>query len=148
MKRLYTIGYERTGLSELIRALQDAGVELLVDVRELPNSRRAGFSKRTLAASLADAGIEYRHLRALGTPKEGRQANQSGRMDAFWRIVDEGLARPEAALALAELQALAEGQVCCLLCVETDANLCHRSAVVARLTGFSVQHLQPGPAAR
>lgn len=146
MKHLFTIGYERTGLDELIRALRDAGVEVLVDVRQLANSRRAGFSKRALSAALAEAGIAYEHRKALGTPKAGRQANHAGRMDEFWRIVDDSLASPEAVAALAELQALAQERVCCLLCLEDDPNLCHRSAVVARLQGFSVRHLQPAGA--
>lgn len=143
MKQLFTIGYERTGLAELIQSLENAGVDVLADVRELPNSRRAGFSKKILAASLQEAGIAYRHFKALGTPKAGRTANHAGRMDEFWRIVDERLGSPEAAAALAELQTLAAERACCLLCVEDDPNVCHRSAVVARLTGFSVHHLQP-----
>ncbi len=56
----------------MIATLTTAGVELLIDVRERPQSRRAGFSKRMLAASAEAHGIAYVHLKALGTPPEGR----------------------------------------------------------------------------
>src|SRR4029077_141322 len=79
---LFTIGYERRSPDELVRALGDAGVTLLVDVRELPNSRRRGFSKNALAAALGDAGIASAHERALGNPKPYRDAWKRGDAEA------------------------------------------------------------------
>lgn len=144
-KSLFTIGYETTGQAELIAALQAAGVALVLDVRELPNSRRAGFSKRTLEAGLLEAGIGYRHFKALGTVKAGREANRAGRMDEFWSIVTAGLERPQAQLALLEAMELAREHTCCLLCLEEDPERCHRSAVAARMPGFNVRHLRLHP---
>ena len=70
--KLFTIGYEQTPQKAVLDELQSAGVKLLVDVRAVTSSRRPGFSKNQLAASLDERGISYVHLKALGTPKEGR----------------------------------------------------------------------------
>jgi len=74
MKQLFTIGYEAATLDDLIGRLKAAGVQVVIDVRAIAASRRAGFSKTVLAASLAAENIDYVHLRALGTPKAGRDA--------------------------------------------------------------------------
>jgi uncharacterized protein (DUF488 family) len=84
--RLYTIGYESSGLDDTLRRLTEAGVETLVDVRELPQSRLRGFSKSALAAALGAKGIEYQHAPALGSPRELRHAlRESGDFVAFTR---------------------------------------------------------------
>ena len=69
---VFTIGYEDATPDRVRAALRAAGVATVVDVRALANSRRPGFAKRALSAALAEAGIGYRHLPALGTPPEGR----------------------------------------------------------------------------
>ena len=71
---IFTIGYEATTMAEFLAALNEAGVERVIDVRALPLSRRPGFSKSPLRAALAEAGIDYVHLKALGTPADGRSA--------------------------------------------------------------------------
>ena len=70
--RIFTIGYESTTVAEFLAALKQAGVERVIDVRAVPNSRRPGFSKNLLRNALAEVGIDYVHLRALGTPADGR----------------------------------------------------------------------------
>jgi len=99
-RRLYTIGYERALLGDVIAALSAVGVATVIDVRDRPISRRPGFSKRQLAAAVEEAGMRYVHLQALGTPPEGRLANRRREWNRFWGIVEEKLARPEAELAL------------------------------------------------
>jgi uncharacterized protein (DUF488 family) len=145
--KLHTIGYESASQAELIAALARAGVKRVIDVRELPNSRRAGFSKNVLAASLEAAGIDYVHLKALGTPKEGRLANKARQWQRFWDIVERRLETPEAQHDLARAAALAGEAPSCLLCLEADPATCHRRAVADRLApfGFTVEHLRPGP---
>jgi uncharacterized protein (DUF488 family) len=141
---LRTIGYERFGLPGMLEVLAKEGVALVIDVRELPNSRRPGFAKRQLSAGLAEAGIGYRHFKALGTPKAGRLAHRAGRMAAFWEIVDAALAQPEAGLALAEAGELAAAQPACLLCLEAEPHLCHRARVAERMSaagGLEIRHL-------
>jgi uncharacterized protein (DUF488 family) len=144
-RQLFTIGYERAGQSAVIAALKKARVGVVIDVRELPNSRRAGFSKNSLAASLGAAGIAYRHLKALGTPKAGREANRAKRWEEFWAIVDGALARPEARLALEEAAAIAAADRACLLCLEHDWRICHRARLADMLAarGFAIRHLSP-----
>lgn len=146
MTTLHTIGYERTGFPAFLAALQDAEIETVIDVRELPNSRRAGFSKNMLKANLATAGIEYVHLKALGTPKAGRTAHRSGDMTGFWRIVDDALGRPEAGLAVEHAAMLARSKRACLMCFEHDWRECHRAKVCTILEaahGIRAKHLAP-----
>jgi uncharacterized protein (DUF488 family) len=127
--RLSTIGYERLTQNELIDRLRSASVSRLIDVRAVAASRRPGFSKRMLAASLAAAGIEYRHLRALGTPKAGREAARAGHTSQMQAIYRKHLETPEATEALAEACALAAERPTALLCLEAEAAHCHRRIV-------------------
>lgn len=140
---VWSAGYEAASLPGLIAALQAAGVSLVCDVRQLPLSRRAGFSKTMLAASLNEAGIAYRHFKALGTPKAGRTANREGRMDAFWEIVDHALAEPAALLAMEDLAQAAAEQPAVVLCYCGDESHCHRARVLDQLRarGFAVKAL-------
>src|SRR6478609_1137674 len=129
-RALFTIGYEGATPDRLIETLRAAGVTTLVDVRELPNSRRPGFAKRALSEALERAGIGYRHVRALGTPPEGRAAARAGRSAEMKRIFGARLAGGEAQAAVAALAAEArEGARLCLLCLEADPRRCHRSLV-------------------
>ena len=144
--KLRTIGYEAATQGAVVAALKRAGVAVLIDVRAVASSRRAGFSKRLLAASLAEAGIDYVHLRALGTPKAGRQAVRAGRVDEMRAIYDAHLAEPEAQLQLAEALDIARERPAALLCYEADPAHCHRRIVAQRLvaTGnFEVDDLTP-----
>ncbi len=129
----FTVGYEHTTLSGLIAALQDAGVKRIIDTRDVANSRRAGFSKKLLAASLDVEGIGYIHLRALGTPKAGREANRAGRMDEFRRIYEASFQRPEAQLALLEAEELDRPQPGALLCFCGDGLKRHRHRIAGTL---------------
>jgi uncharacterized protein (DUF488 family) len=141
---LFTIGYEKARLADVVAALEDAGVEILIDVRDRPQSRRPGFSKNQLAAGLEAAGIRYVGLRALGTPAEGREANRKRQWAKFWRIVDEKLATAEAEHALAQAAAIASKTPTCLLCYEADPHICHRSRVadiLAARQGFDIRHI-------
>ncbi len=144
-KPLVTIGYEGLALRDFVGFLRASGATRLIDVRAIPQSRKPGFSKRMLAASMAEAGIAYTHLRALGTPKPGRIAARHGDADGLARIYEAHLAAPEACAALAEAAALTAAEPCCLLCFEADPALCHRSIVAARLADggvLTVRHLR------
>lgn len=124
---LFTIGYEGATQAELIAALQAAGVERVIDVRAVPLSRKPGFSKNVLAAGLKEAGIDYVHLKALGTPPAGREAARKGRMDEMRRIFAEQLETPEACLVAALMADLVEEKPSALLCFERDPAGCHRT---------------------
>jgi len=131
--RLATIGYEGDVQSDVIARLKSAGVEVLVDVRAVASSRRAGFSKSLLAASLAEAGIDYVHLRELGTPKPGRDAARKGRIAEMRAIFEDHLAEPAAQLQLAQATEIARERRAALLCYEADAAGCHRAVVAERI---------------
>lgn len=129
--RIFTIGYEGTTMADFIAALQNAGVKRVIDVRALPLSRRPGFSKTTLAASLRDAGIGYVHLKALGTPKEGRDAAKKGDVATLERVYEGQLELPEAQAQAARMRALAAEMPSALLCYERDPCHCHRTLLLA-----------------
>jgi uncharacterized protein (DUF488 family) len=125
--RIFTIGYEGATQDEFVAALVKAGVERVIDVRAVPLSRKPGFSKNVLAAALREAGIDYVHLKALGTPPEGREAARKRRFEVMERIYAEQLETPEAAIQSAQLIALAEEKPSALLCFERDPSHCHRT---------------------
>ena len=144
---LFTIGYEQASFDGVLQTLKAHGVGVLLDVRDLPLSRRAGFSKRPLSAGLEEAGIGYVHLKGLGTPKEGRVAAHQGDLDRFWSIVEAKLQTPEAEHDLNRAAALAKERPACLLCFEASPHVCHRRRVADMLHdrfGFTVEHLFPG----
>jgi len=145
--KLFTIGYEKAKPDALMAELKRAKVKLLVDTRAVAASRKPGFSKRQLAATLDENGISYLHLQKLGTPDEGRQAARVGKLDTLWRIYAKHLKTPEAIEAMDELVAIVKsGQSVCLLCYERDKDCCHRTRiaeVVHERTGASVVDLVP-----
>ena len=145
--KLFTIGYEKAKPEALMTELKRAKVKLLVDTRAVAASRKPGFSKRQLAATLDENGISYLQLQKLGTPDEGRQAARAGKLDTLWRIYAKHLKTPEAIEAMDELIAIVKsGQAVCLLCYERDKDCCHRSRiaeVVHERTGASVVDLAP-----
>ena len=143
-KQLTTIGYAHATQDALIAALREAEVELLADIRALPLSRRAGFSKNSLKAAVEEAGIAYAHFKHLGTPKEGRDAARKGDYATLRRVYEGQLELPEALAQMAEIQALAAEKRTCLLCYCGEAEKCHRSLLIEH--GFpqaEVVHLHP-----
>jgi uncharacterized protein (DUF488 family) len=95
MQTIYTIGYEGASVQGLIGTLEHMGIQHVLDVRELPQSRRPGFSKKVLAEALAQAGIEYSHLRQLGDPKNGREAARRGDINEFKAIFEAHMDTPK-----------------------------------------------------
>lgn len=127
MQCLFTIGYEGKTQAEFLDELEAAAVELVIDVRAVAASRRPGFSKTALAGGLRERGIDYLHLRALGTPADGRQAARAGRIAEMRAIYADQLETPEAGLALEQALAEAAARPAALLCYERGAPDCHRS---------------------
>jgi uncharacterized protein (DUF488 family) len=145
--RLATIGYEDATLEAFLETLKRARIELLLDVRELPSSRRKGFSRTPLSKALAAEGIDYRHERALGTPREMRHRfREHGDLDRYFGQFRQYLAKHEDVLdsVAGELK----GSVA-LMCFERNPAECHRSIVaeaLARRRRVTVKHLMaPSP---
>lgn len=143
---LFTVGYEGTDLKTFLTALRVSGVTQVIDIRELPLSRKPGFSKSAIAEALGDVGIRYLHLRDLGDPKTGREAAKRGDHNAFLRIYHRHLQTDAAQAALAVATEIATKTPSCLLCFERDPVGCHRSIVataIADMTDIRVVHLSP-----
>ena len=136
-RRLSTIGYEGKTVDEFLAELAEGGVELVIDVRAVAASRRPGFSKTAMAAALKERGIGYLHLRALGTPKAGREAARKGRIAEMHAIFETQLETPEAELAMVQADEAARERHAALLCFEAEAGCCHRAVVAERLAGRS-----------
>jgi uncharacterized protein (DUF488 family) len=128
---IFTIGYEGATQAEVVATLSAAGVKLLADVRAVPLSRRPGFSKNILANGLREVGIDYIHLKALGTPPEGREAARKHNHALLARIYAGQLELPEALAQMAMLKGLAEQRPTALLCFEREPSGCHRSLLVS-----------------
>ena len=146
--KIWTIGYENVGQADFVAALKDAKIKTLVDVREIANSRRAGFSKKSLAAALDEAGIAYIHMKPLGTPKAGREAARKGDSKTMRRIFEAKMVEPESQMALAETAELAGKGATCIMCLEHDWRECHRTIVAEHLTnefGLKPVNLSPEP---
>lgn len=142
MKNIMTIGYEGSSIDDFLATLVKAKVNVLLDVREIPVSRRKGFSKKALAEHVASVGIAYRHERDLGSPKEIRhQLHADGDYTTYFRSFSKYIEsqRP----LLEELACELDGNVA-LVCYERDPATCHRSVVAKRLelmTGLTTKHL-------
>ena len=142
MMDIFTIGYEGADLNDFIGTLLYAGVDEIVDVRELPTSRRKGFSKTALRTALEDAGITYRHERRLGSPRDIRhRLYKDHDYSAFFKSYNEYLNTQEEALtSITETSA----NSIALLCYERDYKTCHRSSVagaLGRLVGVKPKHI-------
>jgi uncharacterized protein (DUF488 family) len=131
--KLATIGYEKATQADVIARLKGAGVEVLIDVRAVAASRRAGFSKTLLSASLNAEGIGYVHLRDLGTPKPGRIAARKGHVAEMHAIFKDHMQEPAAQLQLAKAMEIAREKKVALLCYEAEAAVCHRAILAERI---------------
>jgi uncharacterized protein (DUF488 family) len=141
-----TVGYQGATVHSFLLALREAEIELVVDVRAVASSRRPGFAKSPLAANLHGVGMDYLHLRDLGTPAAGRAAARAGRHAEMRRIFREHLKTKAAQSALDALTEIVRGRRACLLCFEADPTHCHRSLVadaLAALVYLRITHLAP-----
>ena len=137
---LFTIGYEGRALDELIAILAANRIDRVIDIRELPLSRRRGFSKTPLGTALVGAGIDYVHMREAGNPYRKLKdtiprdellakykTHITGARDVVEHVADE-----------------ARGRRVALLCYEAEPEQCHRSLLaprVAKLLGTDVRDL-------
>ena len=131
LPELYTIGYEGASQQALLQTLFAYEIQTLLDIRELPLSRKPGLSKTALGLASAQYGMEYVHLRELGTPRDIRYRRKADHdQDAFRERFLAYLATQEDAMS--ELVKRVERERCCLLCYEADVRQCHRWFVAER----------------
>lgn len=140
---LFTFGYEGLDISTFIARAQAAGVKTVVDVRELPLSRKKGFSKSSFREALAEAGIAYAHMPALGCPKAIRERYKA---DRSWANYTRGFLSYLATqqTTVGELVKIVNATTACLVCFEADFTMCHRTYVARAARergGPAVTHL-------
>jgi uncharacterized protein (DUF488 family) len=142
-RTISTIGYEGSTIERFVAALKHASIDALIDVRDLPLSRKKGFSKNALAQALEAADIEYVHLKGLGDPKDGREAARAGKYDLFRKIFGRHM---QTDIALRDLEIAADivrGRRTCLMCFECAHGKCHRSIVAERLSQMTQLTVTP-----
>ncbi|WP_116138810.1 DUF488 family protein [Trinickia diaoshuihuensis] len=145
---VFTIGYEGLDIGTFLALLAEHGIETVVDVRELPLSRKPDFSKKALASTLNVSGLEYVHIVDLGCPKPVRDRY---REDGDWKRYTESFLKylKTQKTAIANLSDLVNSSNCALLCYEADFNLCHRSMVASAVRehcGADVEHISASKA--
>jgi uncharacterized protein (DUF488 family) len=148
MHCLWTIGHSNVGVDILIEALRGSGVEVLCDIRRYPMSRRnPQFNQEALAASLAEAVVEYQHWESLGGRRSpSDESINQGLRDAGFRGFADYMATPEFEAALDALIDLAATKRVAIMCAESVPWRCHRSLIADTLTarGVEVRHIIGG----
>jgi len=130
--QVFTIGYEGVDIDSFIQQLKDNAVECLIDVRELPLSRKRGFSKTALETRLVAEKIKYVHLKELGSPKRLRdRLKQTCDYRDFFKKMDAYLSSRTDAVESA--YQYVRRLVCCLMCFEHIAEQCHRTIVAKKI---------------
>lgn len=144
---VYTVGHSTRAIEDFVQLISGAGITRIADVRAFPVSRRhPQFNRDAFAASLAEAGIDYRHLPALGgrrRPRPGhRSRNGLWRVDAFRNYADYAES-PEFAVALDELETLARERPTAFMCAEAVWWQCHRRLIADYMLarGWRVIHV-------
>lgn len=143
---VFTIGYEESTIDEFIKRLQRHNITALVDVREIPASRKAGFSKGRLAEILQAHDINYIHVKALGSPKLIREKlHQSNDYKTFF---DEYSAYIDSQIDVVKdlYKDVVSRETSCLMCMERFAEYCHRRVVADKIkeidgNGLKIMHI-------
>jgi uncharacterized protein (DUF488 family) len=145
MKRVIsTIGYEGVTIEDFIAHLKQTSINLLIDVRDIPLSRKKGFSKNKFAEILRSWDIDYIHLRGLGDPKKGREAARAGKYSLFAKIFERHLQTSSAQRDMEVAANLVRTYNACLMCFESNHETCHRNMVarvLSEITGLTVDNL-------
>lgn len=147
LSNLYSVGYADHDPESLVSLLKEAKVEVVVDVRANPVSRKKGFSRRQLDEAFAAAGIQYRSIRELGISTADRKAAAGGAsawnklLEDYAASLDIAESRGEAAY---ELATDCSKSVTAVMCLESDLDHCHRKPLaewVAAKTELELRHL-------
>lgn len=147
MSVVYTVGHSTRSAGELVELLREHGVELLVDVRRWPSSRRhPHFDRDALDGNLAEAGIDYRHQEALGGMRdagpEEESRNDGWRTEGFRAYADH-LNTARGQEAVERLARMGEARTVAAMCAEAVPWRCHRQLVADALVarGLEVRHV-------
>ena len=139
---IYTIGYEGRSSDDFSKELESNGIKRLVDVREIAQSRKPGFSSKRMSQDLPGKGIEYLHIKSLGSPKTLREElKQTGDFGKFADAYKKHLELQDESLDALLRNAIEKPTA--LMCYERESTRCHRSIIASRLAGlgFTVMNL-------
>jgi uncharacterized protein (DUF488 family) len=141
LMNVYTLGYEGMNIEVFIGILKINHINVLIDVRDFPYSRKPGFSQPSLKSASETEGIQYLHMKALGAPKPIRDEYKK---DSDWSRYTTSYKRHlrHTKSDLDQVLKLALQKNVCLVCFEADANRCHRSFVAAELAKLSGESLK------
>lgn len=141
---IYTIGYEGLKIEDFVKKLKSANIQQLIDVREIPLSRKNGFSKTILQEKLKEVGIFYKHYSELGSPKKIRhQLHTDWNYESFFKEYKDIVKDEEVQQKIKEVEKDSKVKKTVLLCFEHDYKTCHRSIIAEELVkqGWKVNHL-------
>jgi len=143
-----TVGHSTRPVDALIGMLKAHGIERLIDVRTIPRSRyNPQYNREELERSMLEAGIGYKHVKALGGLRHPRKdsLNLGWRNESFRGYADY-MQTPEFESALTELVEAAAREKVVILCAEAVPWRCHRSLIADALTarGYPVEHILSG----
>lgn len=127
MTSVISVGYEGRSIEQIVATLTQYGVQKLIDVRELPISRKRGFSKNALGDHLQKAGIEYLHLKAAGNPHHKKKADVRLCLQLYQHHLE---LNPEVVEVVA---GECFAGLTAVLCYERMHSDCHRSILLAAL---------------
>jgi len=133
---LYTVGYEGWEIDNFVSYIKNNKIRCIIDVREIPLSRKKGFSKTALKNRLADAAINYIHMPELGSPRDIRQKLKADRnYEYFFKVFSDYISQKKDSIE--ELYQKIVNEVCCLLCYEHSSSKCHRSIVANEIKSLN-----------
>jgi len=141
IKNLFTLGYQGLTQNEFAKLILDNGIKKIIDVRAVPLSRKKGFSKSKLESRLNEIGLEYEHIRSLGTPKAIREDFKlNGDFQEFSKLYLRAISNEKKTLD--DLSSKVSNSVCCLLCFEKAPSECHRSIVANEIVKRAKNQIQ------
>ncbi len=136
---VFSVGYEKRTLEEFLSLLLNQGVQVLVDVRKNPLSRKFGFSKKRLKEACKRVGLDYRHEPDLGIPSAKRKHLSS--KEEYERLFDEyeRTVLPRQISLVKELveELVEKKRSIALMCMERQHNACHRSRLIAQMQALA-----------
>lgn len=148
MKKLFLTGYERETVESFIKKLRLKKITTVIDVREIPLSRKNGFSKNNLSQLLRKNDIKYYHFPKLGSPILLRnKLRETGDYLTFFERYYHHISNPKYNEIINTVIKLVvnNGESSALLCFEKETDLCHRSIIATKVlernSGISAIHL-------
>jgi uncharacterized protein (DUF488 family) len=148
MEPVFTIGHSNRPIEEFIALLAEHGVQRVLDIRTVPKSRHnPQFGQDQLPTSLAEAGIAYQYIGALGGLRHPRKDSpNAGWHNKSFRGYADHMQGEEFRHGVDDVAAMASGagaERCALMCAEAVPWRCHRSMVADALTvrGIPVEHI-------